>query len=77
MQSKWIIIMPIVGSIALVLLFYFLKILYYFLVALLALNGIVSVVFVFYPFIQQFLECYFKGCYRTHLSYVTYVENPN
>jgi hypothetical protein len=65
------IVMPIMGSIALILLFYFLNIMYYLLVVLLALNGFFSIVFVFYPLIRQFLECNCENYSRVHLTIFT------
>jgi hypothetical protein len=49
--SPWkIILLPVVGSIVLIVLFYFLKILRYFLIAIVAFSSFSSISFVTYPF---------------------------
>eukprot|EP01105_Mastigella_eilhardi_P005959 TRINITY_DN17612_c0_g1_i1.p1 TRINITY_DN17612_c0_g1~~TRINITY_DN17612_c0_g1_i1.p1 ORF type:complete len:379 (+),score=80.58 TRINITY_DN17612_c0_g1_i1:32-1138(+) len=55
------VLLPIVGSLMLVVLFYFLDILYYLLVVVLTLSAVTSVGFVVYPAAQKLMRLYWPS----------------
>ncbi|KAH3732181.1 signal peptide peptidase [Pelomyxa schiedti] len=57
-SMKMAIILPILGSIVLVILFYFLKIIYYFLLVLFCITATIGVSFVAYPLVESMLSAF-------------------